>query len=178
MPPELYDLHRKGSGQTDLFGSDFAVTIHVEAARLVKTALFQLKLSDENKVMLEGHQLRDASNMELLHKRTFVLAVNPETATFRMESVEKCLKAVKHNHSVTTLRTDGWESVTEWVIAWFNCERGLPSSLQDPKGIEALLEHLKMPEEQNVLDAVWNANWPREILPAKAWLKCDFISEE
>jgi hypothetical protein len=177
MRSELYHLHRRGENQTDHYGSDFAVTIQVDDARLIKTALFQLKLSDGDTVVLGQSQLRDAANTPLLSSRSFVLGVNGQNGSFRVQPVKLCLNDFQINQREKTFQIDGWESVVQWVIGWFKCERGLPSKPQDPKGIEACLEHLRMIDEPKMLGDVWEANWPKEILPTKAWLKYRFTSE-
>jgi hypothetical protein len=77
---EHHLLDRRGPHNTDLFGSDIAVTVRVMTPNqeMIKTALIQLKVSENFSVELEERQLTDAIINSVTQGISFVLAVDSE----------------------------------------------------------------------------------------------------
>jgi hypothetical protein len=132
----VFILHRQGIGNTDAYGSDFAITLNVfngpswpgvpaRPSLFSKTALFQLKTGDNNKPSLIEKQLADTKG--IFANRSFVLHGNQTTGEYRVQAVKPLL--AKFGKQLTkTFDTSKWLSLSEWLVQWLTCKQGIFSS--------------------------------------------------
>jgi hypothetical protein len=106
--------------------------------------------------------------------RSFVLAIDNPGRGYRIESTTKCESEVKTGYESKEFDTSTWEYLTEWVIGWFECERAPASVAGDPDAVEVLLERYQQAAVTDDYEEIIRANLPREIVPAKSWLKLTF----
>ncbi|MBD2714373.1 hypothetical protein KBK19_04925 [Microvirga sp. STR05] len=139
---EIFMLHRRGLNKArvrnkDAYGSDFAVTVNVfgvnpktkkiqRKSSFSKTALFQLKAGNTDKISLNLAQLTDS---QLLFKdRSFVLYANEATGEYRVKAVEPLLVGfVGDSKSFDTSERE-WLTLSEWLVLWLTCQQGIPST--------------------------------------------------
>jgi hypothetical protein len=128
----LHNLHRQAPNQSDVYGSDFALTIDMAGTeRWTKTALFQLKVSQDQKVTLEKEQLGAALMKDLIAQRSFVAAIDRRRCTQRIAKTEDILAAERHNSRKTfTVDAVSWLASSDWVFRWIRCEHGVLSDEQ------------------------------------------------
>ena len=134
----IFILHRQGDGNTDAYGSDFAVTVNVFNERpwpdapntpslFSKTALFQLKTGDNNKPVLIKDQLTDTKGV--FANRSFVLHGNQKTGEYRVQAVKPLLaKFGKQETKTFDVTERQWLSLSEWLVQWLTCKQGIFSS--------------------------------------------------
>jgi hypothetical protein len=176
---EIALLHRKGPKQTDKYGSDLAVTLYVDSNRYVKTALFQLKKSEECKFQLKREQLNNAIEDPRLAPRSFVLCFDEMRHGIRIKSVTDCLSEFDMEQETRMSDSINWTSLTQWMLAWISCEAGPESDPNDLASVESLLESYRLP------DPHWMSPWVKgtkadqpEVVPAKAWAEFVFETSE
>jgi len=172
---ELFELHRQGPKQTDLYGSDLAVTVtSATTPPFVKTAFFQFKIADQNQVRIAAHQLKESAVCSAVFERSFCLAVDPGNGTLRVEPIPKLRSAFPANDMTQTVTTAKWLHFTEWLIGWLHCTIGPWSSATDAQSIEKLLQKYAVADPELIA-----TNWdlPRDYSPAKAWLSAKFERE-
>lgn len=128
----LHNLHRQAPDQSDIYASDFALTIDVAGSqRWTKTALFQLKVSENQKVRLEKKQLGVALMNTLIAPRSFVAAIDRNRCTQRIAKTEDILAAERdNNHKTFTVDAVSWLASSDWVFRWIRCEHGVLSDEQ------------------------------------------------
>ena len=175
MRCEVAVLHRKGIKQVDRYGSDLAVTVYVDDSSFVKTALFQLKKSEDLNLKLERKQLEDAVIDARTKNRAFVLAVDETRHVIRLHDVDRLLSTYDEQET-KTFRSNQWESLTRWTWEWLSCNIGEPSVLNSANSVEDLLREFV--EEESSLSQ-WErreltSNLPENYLPAKVWLQLFF----
>ena len=175
---EVSVLHRKGIKQVDRYGSDLAVTVYVDNT-LVKTALFQLKKSNNLSLILEREQLEDATLDARTKKRAFVLAVDETRQIVRLHDVDSLLSTYNRTQETKTFQSTRWESLARWVWKWLSCDIGERSDPSDPNSVEGLLQQFIVPEG---LITSWGRqvehDLPEDFVPARLWLKLYFESKE
>jgi hypothetical protein len=180
MISQMALLHRQGPNQTDLYGADLAVTIRVMGEEnLVKTALFQLKQSDDFKVTLERKQLEDALIDERIGQRSFVLLADKGRTGVKLAFAPEILKQFDGRQKTKEFDASTWMPVTTWLTNWLSCDIGQPSQLNDPNSIESLLQ-------QYVFEEAWVRDWSiitdfdftSEYLPARTWLYIFFAGRD
>lgn len=135
----IFPLHRAGPRQGDEFGSDFAITLDVVGTgRWIKTALFQVKTSENQSLNLERDQLEEAIKEPRLKDRAFVMAADRARLTIRIEETARLLGAfptpTQKSH---VCDASVWHPSTEWMRAWLRCDTGV---LSDP--LDLWLERL------------------------------------
>lgn len=174
-------LHRRGTNQTDQYGCDLAVTIYVDSAQYVKTALFQLKKSQNYRASIERRQLDDAMADSRTKDRAFILVVDEVRQGIRIESAVNLLQQFD-NQQTKTFEVAEWTSLTQWVWNWFSCDIGPTSDPSDQRSVEALLENYRVPDSNS-----WDSPWAvgeivqielPEQVPARAWLTFLFERQE
>jgi hypothetical protein len=168
---QLTMLHRKGANQTDLFGSDLAITIFIEDTNLLKTAFFQFKTGNNFKVSLEKKQLNQASARSDIYQRSFVIFVDKENLGIRIKPVPKIIGTFNNKQNTKTFNTLNWNFLIQWLWNWLSCSTGPSSDRNDPNSIESLLQHY-IPEGEK-----WDSVWPisrdvdfADFIPARTWL--------
>jgi hypothetical protein len=142
----------------------------------IKTAFFQLKVSHEYQVSLSLDQLNQTSEFAGVHERSFVLAVDDPRCGYRIASVEDCQKEFRDGAKTRSFDTSSWEYLSEWLPAWFKCDRAPVSSDKDPKAVEPLLEKYRQAATRERFEDTILANLPTEVRPAKGWLRFTFRS--
>lgn len=174
-------LHRRGENQVDQYGSDLAVTIYVDSEQYVKTALFQLKKSENYRASIERKQLNDAMADSRTAERAFVLTIDEVRQGIRIESAATLLKQFD-KQKTKTFEVAEWTSLTQWVWSWFSCDVGPVSDATDKQSVEAMLENYRVPDSNS-----WQSPWAvgriaetelPEPVPARAWLAFAFNSQE
>jgi hypothetical protein len=174
-------LHRRGENQVDQYGCDLAVTIYVDSEQYMKTALFQLKKSQNYRASVERRQLDDAMADARTGERAFVLAIDEVRQGIRIESAATLLKQFSDQKS-KTFEVAEWTSITQWVWNWFSCDIGPISDPTNLQSIEALLENYRVPDSDS-----WQSPWAvgeiaendlPEQTPARAWLTFTFENQE
>jgi hypothetical protein len=159
-------LHRKASNNSDKYGSDLAVTIHVEDTQYVKTALFQLKTSAEHQVSLLKTQLEAAVSDSRTKTRAFVLAVDKSRNSMSLHDIPALLRTFDNVQSSKSFDSSGWSSLVPWTHSWLSCDVGAPSILNESNSIESLLqEHIVeerasttptlLPDVPDFIPSVW-----------------------
>jgi hypothetical protein len=184
-PVNLYTkisfLHRQGPNQKDAFGADLAVTIIFGDLEYVKTAIFQLKKSDEYSVSLDLDDLKASKEAEELSKRSFLFAIDEQRLGSRIAPISDLAPQLGLNKS-KTFDTNEWDFLSHWLWKWFSCDVGPESESKDGYPVESLLEGFAMTDpdadeddDQNI--PIWKGN-PKapkpELVPARAWIKACF----
>lgn len=119
---QLIGLHRKGTNNADLHGSDFAVS--VTKGNFRKIAVFQTKRSIDDVVILEYAQLQDAMTSGLPTQSLFILAADPRAYDFRITEVAPLYKAWPGGQITQQHRPVRWESLRSWAWRWLQCAVG------------------------------------------------------
>ena len=174
MKHQLAFLHRRGERQTDLYGADLALTVHISDPRLTKTALFQIKRSDVYKVRIEREQLEHALADARTRERSFALAVDRMREGIRLAKSEDLLGEFGDQRS-KEFDASLWHHVTNWLWKWLSCDIGSESN--DPTradSIETLLRSFVVgrwtsPWERAV-PAAEVPEYPDDSVPAISWL--------
>jgi len=173
---ESYLLHRQGPKQTDLFGSDLAVTISMPEIEFSKTACFQIKIGSDCKVKIEKRQIEDAKIVKEVFERCYVLGVDSDLNSLRLLSVKSIIGKFKH-HKIISADTTGWKSISQWLIDWFTCKEGPMSNINDPNSIEKQLDRYKVKQPDEIewdFGKSYEEISNRTYYPAKAWTKVQF----
>jgi hypothetical protein len=171
-------LHRQGTGQSDKFGSDLAVTIQIPRVQFTKTAFFQLKVSLGYSATLTVDQLAQAKVFPGVLERSFVLAVDQSRFGYRICATKNCLTAFPIGQGNRKFDVSTWEFLTAWLSAWFSCERGPPTDPKDPNPVELMLDKYRQATVQEIYDEAILANVQQGIFPAKSWLHFTFETNE
>lgn len=172
---EKHLLDRRGPNNTDLYGSDLAVTVEVITPneRLAKTAFLQAKIGDHQRVKIEGQQIDDALINSFTAKRSFVFAADRERAgALRVESVAAIKSKFPANQATAQLSTEDWRPVAVWLYNWLSCWEGEPSDPMDPRSPEKFLAHISRMMDRprvSVEDVLRELDLPGGALP-RAWL--------
>lgn len=167
---EITLLHRRGEKQVDQYGADLAVTVVIEDASWMKTALIQFKKCSNFDVKIERAQLTDAIRDPRTEKRSFILVADEERTGLRVKSAESAYKEFVSD-KVQTFDCSQWPFFTQWLWDWLSCTEGEKSVKDEDNSIEAMLQPF-VSEEQ------WVADWlssdtseeDDDYLPARAWL--------
>jgi hypothetical protein len=167
----LYDLHRHGPNQTDLYGSDLAVTVRSATnPPFVKTAFFQFKIAKGNRAKIEARQLKAAAIHPAVFDRSFVFAVDPTNLTIRVETTASLKPEFPPQESMT-VGTEQWQPLGGWLLAWLRCTLGPWSSPTDRNSIEQLLQKYALADPESFAPQ-WNIR--PGYHPAKNWLSAEF----
>lgn len=170
-----YLLDRRGPNNTDLYGSDLAITVEVISpdAHLAKTAFIQAKIGDDQTVIIEGRQLDDALVNSFTARRSFTLAADRvRTGALRFESVAAIKSIFPAGQKTAQLSTRHWMPVSRWLYEWLSCSVGEPSDTADPRSPENILAAVvRMVETPrvDVDDVLREFDLPDVSLP-RAWL--------
>jgi hypothetical protein len=172
-------LHRQSENQVDRFGSDLAITIFDDQTAYAKTALFQIKKSQDYSLTVQRTQLKDALADHRIGQRSFILAIDESRAGVRIAKTQDIhAKFDSTQHTLTDNCAD-WSFLTNWLWRWMSCEEGLPSDTTDPNSVEALLDHFIIEAEEWV--SPWRTNPNIEVQgeypPARVWLAFFFEHE-
>jgi hypothetical protein len=134
-------LHQQGANRADKFGSDFALTIDLQGAfTLRKTVLFQTKLADNYSVTVEHTQLDEALSLPEFAGRVFTMALDRRRAVVRIQSMELLAAAFPNPQQATmSFDTTEWMPSSDWIVRWFECQVGRPSTSFETSPIESLL---------------------------------------
>lgn len=176
MESELYQLHRRGSQGQDQYGADLAITISVPELSWIKTALFQLKCSNDARVVVEDHQMQEAARDSRILERAFVAAVDEQRGLIRIESTSEIRTVFPVGQKTHTMDCSHWHGLVHWLHQWLGCNIGAESKSGDPEGVETLLESFVLqpipPEAVGGLATEHSENY----LPARSWLRMLFHS--
>jgi hypothetical protein len=177
MTSQLALLHRKGVNQTDLYGSDIAVTVYIDQIPFAKTAFFQLKISHSYSCSLDISQIRQALADTRIANRAFALAIDQDRQGIRLEKLNTLEATFPAGQQSKTFDTTSWEFLTLWLHKWLSCDIGEGTDLSDGNSIEKSLQKFVDTEEEN---KNWVSPWnidqnpsnenKGDIIPAKAWL--------
>ncbi len=165
----MLSLHRRGPNQTDQYGSDIAVTLSIERASYLKTALLQLKRTENDRVELRKDQINDASAPGIL-ERSFAVGIDPLSRDIRISPLAPIIPQWSGRDTVRIDPT-GWSGFVEWLVGWVKCDVGTPSrpwaapvevSLQSyaPPGTEPLWG-VDMGATEDVIELVPVSTWIR-----------------
>lgn len=137
--PTMSVTHASASDNTDMFGSDLAVTLSVPVDGYLKTALFQLKRAKGSKAQLQRSQLEDALKLPETADRSFVFAADEKSGEVKIASVADLLASLPDGVASPTcdLNDPEWFDLDTWLFAWIECSVGAGS---DPSGGE--IEHI------------------------------------
>lgn len=176
MRSRVVQLHRRGEKQTDRYGADLAITISIDNSNYVKTALFQIKRSNNYRVTVEREQLDEASRNRLIHDRSFVLAADEDRHGIRITRVSDELEVFPQNQRTFSQDCSNWTPLAHWIWQWFSCDQGPVSDSNDPNSVESLLrEYVDEAEREPSLFAGHpEYELPEDYLPAKVWLELFF----
>jgi len=177
-------LHRQGELQRDKYGSDLAVTVYIDGANYLKTALFQLKVDADANTRLKRPQLEEALASPLTKDRSFVLHVERERRVLHLRLAKTApLLAEFGDQQEKAFDCAHWTPFGRWLWEWLSCDTGEPSRMSDPAGIEPLLERY-------VVEAEWDSAQGRpwgqrretdyrlDLPPVHTWLRYLIASPE
>ena len=170
LEAEFFELHRRGKNQTDKYGADFAVTIHAPVVDFKKTAFFQLKKSKDYQATLTAEQLDQASLVDSIRPRSFVLTVDEVRLGFRVRSVTNCRSEIPADNGSRQFSVAEWDFLVVWLLKWFRCKEGLPTETTDPEPVEGLLRDFRMDSPTVSSAQIQQQNIPDGFCPARAWL--------
>ena len=170
MVGEFYALHRRGESQDDKFGADLAVTIQIPQIDLLKTVFFQFKISSHYRVTLLAEQLRQPARFHGVLPRSFVLAVDRERYGYRVRPTSDCLMHFEEEQQLARFEISKWECLTQWLLEWFSCKHGPPTTPDDPHPVEKMLASYRTPPCRDIFREAWLENLPRDMSPARGWL--------
>ena len=177
MESKAYQLHRRGSQGQDQYGSDLAITISVPELGWIKTALFQLKRSNDTSVVVEKHQIQEAERDRRIFERAFVIAVDEQRSLIRVKSASKlrdiltCLGTEQKTHKIDC---SDWDGLVFWLHQWLRCDVGAISKSDDPKGVESLLRsYVLEPTLAEHFDTT-RIEQIEDHLPARFWMQLLF----
>lgn len=162
---KFHGLHRQGFNQTDLHGSDLAIS--VIKGKFRKIAFFQLKRIVGDRVRLERTEVSDAMQSGFPRNCFFTLAADPSTFDFRLDAVEPRWQNWGDGRggaaaATRTLDPAGWTGVRAWTRDWLACRVGAVSAenfenaeaaIIDPKldgrrrWLPSLLVRVELPDE-------------------------------
>lgn len=174
MTVDYFELHRKGTRQTDQYGSDLAITFEIVNAGIKKTVFFQMKVSNKHQMTLVSDQLLQPSAFPGVAERSFVFAVDEVWKSCRVRHTSACAGEIPENHATKQFDVSQWDLLAEWIPAWFRCDKAPPTKETDPIKVEGLLDAYKLPDNVNIYQQTIRANLPPNILPARAWLTYSF----
>jgi hypothetical protein len=133
--------HQQGANRKDKYGSDFALTIDIQGKfSLRKTALFQTKLADNYSTTVERHQLDELLSVPEFAGRAFTMAVDRTRAVIRIQSADLLAAAFANPKQASMVcDTTEWIPSTDWIIRWFECALGRPSTSFEQLPVERIL---------------------------------------
>ena len=177
MESKVYQLHRRGSQGQDQYGSDLAITISVPELDWIKTALFQMKSSNDASVVVERHQIYEASKDNQILERAFVIAVDKQRGLIRIESASKIwdiFKSLPTEQKTRTIDCSHWDGLVSWLHQWLRCDVGAESKSDDPKRVESLLRSFVL--EPTLIEPfdVIQAEQIENYLPVRLWMQLLF----
>ena len=174
MTAKIAYLHRRGHHQTDAYGADLAITIEIPDRSFRKTALFQIKVSENFSARIERKQLETALKDYRTRDRSFVLVADRVRERMRVTSVNDAIGLIKDEDVTATIDCAQWMTMSEWIIRWISCELGPASTDDGAQSVELLLQHFNI-EPSGDWESPWGNGDPQEYpdnqLPAKAWLE-------
>lgn len=173
----IYELHRKGENQKDLYGADLAVSVVFEDELKIKTAFFQLKRSSNYILKTDRSQFEDALSVDAIGERSFLLAIDEDRKGFRINTIKDMFKHFNNNSKSKTFDASNWYCLTEFLWKWFSCDIGKSTKFNEPYSVESLLqnfivepsEKLKWITERRIDDN------PEKFIPAKSWVIFQFL---
>ncbi|MDU8672269.1 hypothetical protein [Paenibacillus polymyxa] len=180
---EQHILHRKGKNQTDKYGSDLAVTISIPYLKFSKTALLQLKKSENYKTQLLRDQIQQASQFEPIKQRSFVMTIDEVRGGIKVNSITSIEKDIPVGQASKTFECEEWDALSEWIIKWMSCKVGAGNASSDPMPIERLLKKQIINDDnmgQLELDDIYDSNefeLPENFFMTKTWIKYTFKKE-
>lgn len=179
MESKVYQLHRRGSQGQDQYGSDLAITISVPELDWIKTALFQMKSSNDASVVVEKHQIHDASRDNRILERAFVIAVDKQRGLTRIEGASKIwdiFESLPAERKTHTIDCSHWTGLVYWLHQWLRCDVGAESKSDDPKGVESLLRSFILEPTPTLIESfdVIQTEQIENYLPARLWMQLLF----
>ena len=169
-------LHRKGKNQNDEYGCDLALTVVIDSSKFVKTALFQLKTSDDYRVSIERRQCDQALKEIPTRNRSFIYVVDRKRKGQRFRLIKE-ISSEFGNQETKSFDCSEWRTLAKWLWDWLSCDIGEESKPMDPYSIETILQSYRL-EPINEKDD-WRIDvWERfqgldapelEMVPAKYW---------
>lgn len=177
---EVYNLHRKGEKKTDQFGADLAVTLRI-GKTWTKTAIFQLKKSNEYKLELDADDLKAADEDERIAERSFVLSVDEGRLGIRLQKIEQLKQIYEESPAKSqTFHTSRWLALTDWFREWLQCKQAPASSPTDPNAVETLLEAFRLGPLKPDSDFDYEPGEGDHLryVPARQWLQTSIQSPE
>jgi hypothetical protein len=170
---DLHVLHRKGSGQSDRFGSDVAVTVALTVNSIEqfrKAVFFQVKRSRAYSCRLEGSQLQDALALPLVKDRAFALVVDEQQPIIRVRKITDIVEELGDawpRQDTYTVNCNQWDGFTVWLYQWVRCEVGAASDAIEQRSIRRLLTNniMRGPTATETMD---------DIQMAKEWIDFRF----
>jgi len=178
---KCYILHRRGLKQSDLYGSDLALSLYVENACFLKTAFFQLKKSKKHKLSLEKKQLSASQKHPDIGPNSFVISVDEICAGIRIYPALDLLNEIPPSNESKSYDTTDWWSLTEWIIKWLSCDVGQDSKPNNKASVESELSRYTLSDNFDVT-VPWVDQNPEssdsELVPARAWLITSIAGSE
>ena len=180
MESKVYVLHRKGSKGRDQYGSDLAITISVPEQDWIKTALFQIKLSRNTSVLLERHQIYEASRDKRILERTYIFAVDDQRGLPRIKGASQIwdiFNSLPNGQATHTIDCTPWDGLVYWLHQWLHCAEGAESKLGDSNGVESLLQSFISEPNPLISSGARQAEQLGDFLPARSWMQIIFAQK-
>jgi len=177
MTSQVAFLHRQGKQQTDAYGSDLAITVEIPDRNFRKTALFQIKVSEDFCTRLELRQLKEALTDSRTKDRSFLLVADKARQRLRVKAVVDAIPLINGENKTGQVDCTNWMSVSEWLTKWISCNVGAASDNDESKSVEKLLQAFVV-EPPSDWEMPWGigdaADYSSDGIPARAWLEMFF----
>ena len=146
----------------------------------IKTACFQLKIVNNCKGTIERHQIEDASVVNEVMQRCYILSVDNVTHSLRLKPAQSFCRKFGNNKSMV-INTSSWKTLSKWLNEWFECKEGPASVMHDNQSVEAKLERYRVEE----LDQIeWDFGDKSDAIsdkiyyPTRVWTKTTFKKDK
>ncbi len=178
LQSEVYELHRKGPQQKDLYGADLAVTVIFQQESLMKTAFFQLKRSKNYDFIAERSQIEDSLTDSRVRERSFLVAVDENRRGFRLSSTKMVLKKFNGQAENKKFNASSWDCLSDFLWKWLSCDIGPITKFKEPDNIESLMQNFIV---EGPDDFTWEEGEPEDysenLLPARSWVILTFVTK-
>ena len=162
-----YELHRRDTDTSDMFGSDFGMTVAIPEIKFSKTALLQSKVAENGSVVVEKYQLDDMLSHPLTRGRAFVLAADRVTGEAYVQKASKLLDEFPPGQDTHTFDTSEWIPFDQWLRDWLRGQHGRRSAFGSPNSIEAALKNYAVHHDQfDDFELPWIRSG-RRVVPAE-----------
>ncbi len=128
-------------------------------------------------VVVERHQICEASRLNLVLERSFVIAVDEQRRLIRIESASNIrddFRCQPADQKTRTFDCSNWDGLMYWLHKWLRCDVGAESKSDDPNGVESLLRSFVLEPTRNEAFGLLQPDQLEDYLPARIWMQLIF----